>query len=193
MWHVNRIRVLFALALVSAVLPTLCFQTAEEKSARAITTQTQHQNLPNFHQVDTYLYRGAQPTSEGFHELEKMGIKTIISLRSNHSDRDLLLNTHLQLESIPLDTWNVTEADIVHFLKIATNPDRQPVFVHCQHGSDRTGTMCAAYRVVVQGWTKQQALEEMKRPDLGFHAIWGNLPKLIQNLDVEKIKHELPS
>ena len=80
------------------------------------------------------------------------------------------------------------EEDIVRFLRIVTDKNRQPVFVHCLHGADRTGTMCAAYRVVVDGWTKQQAIDEMTKGGYGFHPVWTNLPKLIENLDVEKIK-----
>ncbi|WP_282598360.1 tyrosine-protein phosphatase, partial [Pseudomonas chlororaphis] len=36
-----------------------------------------------------------------------------------------------------------------------------PVLMHCKHGSDRTGLMSAMYRVVVQGWSKEEALNEM--------------------------------
>src|SRR5437762_3225709 len=41
----------------------------------------------NFHQVSAHVYRGAQPTDEGFKNLAKMGVKTIIDLRlpSEHS------------------------------------------------------------------------------------------------------------
>jgi hypothetical protein len=48
--------------------------------------------------------------------------------------------------------------------------------------------MCAAYRVAVDGWTKRQALDEMTQGGFGFHSIWSNLPKLIENLDVENIR-----
>ena len=48
--------------------------------------------------------------------------------------------------------------------------------------------MCGAYRVVVDGWTKQQAIDEMTKGGYGFHPVWANLPRLIENLDVEKIK-----
>ena len=51
--------------------------------------------------------------------------------------------------------------------------------------------MCAAYRVVIDGWTKKQAIDEMTSGGFGFHAIWFNLPQLIENLDVEKIKAKL--
>ena len=41
----------------------------------------QNPNLPNFQKVDEHVYRGAQPTDEGFRELAKLGIKTIVDLR----------------------------------------------------------------------------------------------------------------
>jgi hypothetical protein len=41
--------------------------------------------VPNFHQVSERIYRGAQPTTEGFQELAKMGIKTVVDLRREPS------------------------------------------------------------------------------------------------------------
>ena len=41
--------------------------------------------------------------------------------------------------------------DVVRFLKIVTDPESGSVLVHCLHGADRTGTMCALYRVAVEG------------------------------------------
>jgi protein tyrosine phosphatase (PTP) superfamily phosphohydrolase (DUF442 family) len=149
--------------------------------------------LPNLHKVNDGLYRGAQPTAEGIKELEKLGVKTIVCLRDNHSDKELIGDAKITYEQIPMKTWDIEKDDVVRFLQIATDKSRQPVFVHCQHGSDRTGTMCAAYRVVVEGWTKQQAIDEMKDGGFGFHAIWVHLPKFIEKLDVEKIKAKLTS
>ena len=39
------------------------------------------QGIKNFHQVDQHVYRGAQPSDEGFASLAQMGVKTIIDLR----------------------------------------------------------------------------------------------------------------
>jgi protein tyrosine/serine phosphatase len=50
--------------------------------------------------------------------------------------------------------------DVVKFLQIVTDPEKVPVFVHCQHGADRTGVMAASYRIIVQGWSKDQALRK---------------------------------
>ena len=37
--------------------------------------------INNFHQVDEHVYRGAQPTAEGFKYLAKIGVATVIDLR----------------------------------------------------------------------------------------------------------------
>src|SRR4051794_10704600 len=37
--------------------------------------------VPNFHQVNEHLYRGAQPSDDGFKNLAKLGVKTVIDLR----------------------------------------------------------------------------------------------------------------
>ncbi|MBN2210712.1 MAG: dual specificity protein phosphatase family protein, partial [Sedimentisphaerales bacterium] len=78
--------------------------------------------------------------------------------------------------------------EVVRFLEIVSDPERQPVLVHCQHGADRTGTMCAMYRIVIEGWPKEEALREMTLGGFGFHEVWDNLPDWINELDIESIK-----
>ena len=87
-----------------------------------------------------------------------------------------------------MTTWNTEVKDVVHFLQIVTDSSRTPIFVHCQHGADRTGTVCAIYRITIQGWSKDEAIEEMTKGGFGFHGIWQNLPDYIRKLDVEKNK-----
>jgi len=147
--------------------------------------------VENFHKVSDDLYRGAQPTAEGMKALEKFGIRTVFNLRSLHSDRDELVGTGLMYEHITMTTWNPKHRDFVHFLKTATDPDKTPIFVHCQRGSDRTGTMCAAYRIVVQGWTPQQALDEMTRGGFGFYSGWRDLVACINTLDAERLRKDV--
>jgi len=106
--------------------------------------------LPNLHKVGDNLYRGAQPTAEGFRQLEKMGVKTVVNLRDDYDDRRRMDGTDLACERIPMTAWSVDEAGIVRFLQVAANEENVPVFVHCRRGADRTGLACAIYRVAVQ-------------------------------------------
>ena len=144
--------------------------------------------LPNLHKVSDNLYRGAQPTAEGIKQLEKLGIKTVVNLRSLHSDNNEIKDTELVYEHINMTMWNTEDKDVVRFMQIVTDSNCTPVFVHCKHGADRTGTMCAIYRIALQGWSKDNAVEEMTKGGFGFHSIWQNLPDYVRKLDIEEIK-----
>ncbi len=144
--------------------------------------------VPNLHKVSEALFRSAQPSAEGMRNLKAAGIETIVNLRSFHSDRDEIGDTGLEYEHIYMKAWHPEEEEAVRFLQIVTNPKRSPVLVHCQHGADRTGTMCALYRIAVQGWSKEEALKEMMEGGFGFHGIWQNLIEWINALDIERIK-----
>jgi protein tyrosine phosphatase (PTP) superfamily phosphohydrolase (DUF442 family) len=146
--------------------------------------------LPNLHQVSDTFWRSAQPSAEGMAELPKLGVRTVINLRSLHSDRDEIGQRPLQYEHIRMKAWHAEDEDIVRFLQLVTDTERQPVLVHCQHGADRTGVATAAYRIVVQGWSKDEAIAEMTQGGFGFHTIWGNLVRYVRQLDVERIRRE---
>jgi protein tyrosine phosphatase (PTP) superfamily phosphohydrolase (DUF442 family) len=150
----------------------------------------QMKGVPNLHKVSDRLYRSAQPTAEGMRNLKKMGVQTIVSLRSFHTDRDEIGNTGLAYEHIYMKAWHPEEEEIVRFLQIVTRPERSPVLVHCQHGADRTGTMCAVYRIAIQGWTKEEAVKEMIEGGFGFHGVFANIAPWINRLDIGQIKRK---
>jgi protein tyrosine phosphatase (PTP) superfamily phosphohydrolase (DUF442 family) len=164
-------------------------------------TPVERPGLPNLHMVSSGLYRGAQPTAEGFRELKAMGVRTVLNLRSGHSDLEMVrggtekgsdpFSSGLGYASIPMHAWHPEKEDIVAFLQVVTDPARAPVFVHCEYGADRTGTACAAYRVAVQGWSVDQAVDEMVNGGFGFHAIWRErLSGYLRKLDFEEIKRK---
>jgi protein tyrosine phosphatase (PTP) superfamily phosphohydrolase (DUF442 family) len=146
--------------------------------------------LPNLHRVGKNLYRGAQPTAEGMRELEAMGVKTVLNLRALHSDRDLLEGTGLGYVEIDCEAWDPDEEEVVAFLKAVSDETKGPYFVHCQHGADRTGMMIAIHRVVREGWSKADAIEEMTEGAFGFHPIWSGLPDFVRDLDVEAVRRK---
>ncbi len=146
--------------------------------------------LENFHRVTTNLYRGAQPTTEGAAQLKAMGVKTVINLRAFHSDKDKLAGTGLKGERFHTEPWHAETEDVVRFLKIVTDTNNLPIFVHCQRGADRTGVMCAMYRITVCGWTKEEAIKEMTKGGFEFNPAWKNLVEFVEKADVEEIKRQ---
>lgn len=144
--------------------------------------------IKNCFQVTTNLYRGAQPTAEGMAHLKAMGIKTVINLRAWHSDKDKVAGTGLKSVRFETEPWHGEEEDVVRFLKVVTDTNNLPAFVHCERGADRTGMMCAMYRIVVCGWTKPDAIAEMKNGGFGFNPVWQELITFVEKADVDKIK-----
>jgi len=131
------------------------------------------QELPNFHQVNSQLYRGAQPGSGGVKRLAQMGIKTIVNLRGAD---ELTRAEEAQAGAVGLRYFNVpfqrtgrpTDQQVERVLAILNGAENQPAFVHCQLGADRTGLVIAVYRITHDGWTSEQAQAEAKK--YGLHA-----------------------
>ena len=146
--------------------------------------------LPNLHRVSSRLYRSAQPSAEGMRELPALGVTTVVNLRSLHSDSEEIGTLPLRSEHIRMNAWHPEDEDVVRFLRIVTNPESGTVLVHCQHGADRTGLLVAVYRVVVQGWSKERAIDEMTNGGFGFHPVWKNLVAYLRHLDVARIRAE---
>ena len=147
--------------------------------------------LDNFYRVDQKLYRSAQPTASGMADLEKMGINHVLNLRYFHSDTEEAKLTQVTLHSVPMLAYYLLYPDLVKALRIIDKSD-SPVLVHCLHGSDRTGAVVAAYRMVFQHWSKEKAIEEMERGGFGFHyQLFQNIPDFLRNLDVDKLRKDV--
>ena len=80
------------------------------------------------------------------------------------------------------------DREVVRFLKIIADKERTPVFVHCQRGADRTGIICAMYRIIMQNWDKTEAIDEMTKGGFGFSKGWQSLVDYVQKVDIDKIK-----
>jgi protein tyrosine phosphatase (PTP) superfamily phosphohydrolase (DUF442 family) len=182
--------VLLALMIVAIGLPAGMGAGLPEKRPAAWAQPIVMEGVPNLHRVSDILYRSAQPTAGGMRHLREIGVKTIVSLRSFHSDRDEIEDTSLGYERIAMKTWHPEEEEAIRFLRIVTNRERTPVLVHCQYGADRTGAMCAVFRVAVQRRSKEEALREMTEGGFGFHEIWANLIDWIHSLNIDKIRKE---
>lgn len=93
--------------------------------------------ISNFYQVTTNLYRGAQATPEGFKNLKAIGIKTVINLRAWHSDKDKVAGMGMKSVRFEMEPWHAEENDVVKFLKLVTDTNNLPAFVHCERGTAR--------------------------------------------------------
>lgn len=167
------------LALLFAAAAVAQEPNAAAPAREPLTPRNDIPGLTNYAKVSDALYRGAQPTAEGFAALKKMGIRTVVNLRSFNSDREQLTGLGLQYVHIYCKAWHPEDEDVVKFLQVVSDPKNHPVFVHCQHGADRTGMMAASYRIVEQGWSVEDAAKELGR--FGFHTVWTDIAKYLRD------------
>ena len=174
------------LVLVVASVVSAASGCATSTSARF---PSQSPAIKNFQFVAPGLYRGAQPDAEGIKDLKARGMKTILSLRVpdrvNAWEAKEAVESGLDFISLPLSNYDhPSNSDVREFLKVVTDPTRQPVFVHCRQGQLRTGAVIASYRVLEQGWRADQAYQEAKRYGFDDQYPWYlPLKWFVQELD----------
>ena len=160
--------------------------TARQNSWAQPVTGT---SLSNFYQVAPQIYRSEQPDSKSFKELEAFGIKSVLSLRDHHKDdEEGAKETSLILYQVETSASSISVDNVIAALRIIRDSPK-PILIHCRHGADRTGCICAMYRVVFQNWSKEDAIDEMENGGFGFHGwMFKNIPELIRSADIEVIK-----
>jgi protein tyrosine/serine phosphatase len=158
-----------AVAIAATMTLLSVAQAAQPKGSSSKT------NISNFGCINENFYRGAQPKSKDFADLAAMGVKTIIDLQEDGEpgEQRTVEAAGMKFFRIGMSdsSWPSREkAD--QFLRIVNEPANQPVFVHCHGGRHRAGIMTAIYRMTHDGWTANQAYDEMKQ--YGFEKGFGH-------------------
>jgi len=140
-------------------------------------------HFDNFGVVDIGVYRGAQPDLELLPRLRENGIVSIVNFRN---EEDKIAEEAAAAEAAGLGYFSlpwkgkgeIKPEMIADFLAILDDSANLPVFVHCQRGAERTGTMIAVYRMERHGWTNEEAYAEMNR--YRFRSmLYGNLKRFV--------------
>jgi protein tyrosine/serine phosphatase len=136
------------------------------------------------------LYRSALPTKRQLAHLGDLNIKTVVNLcaADEHEDKEnpkayqvekQFCQEHgLEFVSIPITELLPTDEQVRQFLDVMARhqggsggPSPRcsgygrasgAVLVHCAQGRNRTGMMVAAYRIVMEDWPGEKALQEMR-------------------------------
>lgn len=135
-------------------------------------------DLPNFHQVHPYLYRGGEPSQGGLNKLKQQGIATVIDLRApsliTRKEKVTAEKLGMKYVNLPMGSLAPSKSQVDTFLALTERARKNhndssyknedgPVFIHCAHGSDRTGCMVGIWRVVKDGFSYNQAYREMRK------------------------------
>ncbi|MBW3510142.1 MULTISPECIES: tyrosine-protein phosphatase [Janthinobacterium] len=148
--------------------------------------------VSNLHQVTPVLYRSARLDSSDVAQLQALGVKTVISLRSFHSDTQVLDGSGIRAVRIPINTWAIRDKHVIDTMRaIRAAAQQGPVLLHCLHGADRTGMMAAMYRMLYQDWPREKAIDELKNGGYGYHAVWKNIESYLKRVDVAALRAQI--
>jgi tyrosine-protein phosphatase SIW14 len=172
----NGFRFMRRLLLAALAITAVACASSDD---RAVTTTDQALEAdaepPAFAAVKDGLYRGGHPDRAGLEYLQKLGVGKILSLQQPdgsiiEGDRAAEVAAEqadaaalgLEYVSIPMTSWASASAYDDAWSQIKPLLDRPAgLYVHCEHGKDRTGLVIALERVVLEGWSPEQAHDEM--------------------------------
>ncbi len=173
--------------------PGLCSNARPDAWARRVDSFGT--GLPNLYRVTDDLYRSAQPDADGFRALQGLGVRSVLSLRQTVEDAPIAQGAGLTLHRVPMKSRYVAEkngARVVHALRsLKAALSAGPVLVHCHHGADRTGVICALWRILFEGWSRQSAIDEVIEGGYGFHPIWFNIPRYLREVDLADLRDRI--
>lgn len=145
---------------------------------KPIAVRPELTQIRNFDVVDAEqnILRGGQPTAEQWVLLHKQGITTVLKLNKDSEGSDMpaeLLG--MTVVRIPISMKKellgpVPIGEIKRFWQNGDGdrPALRNVYVHCEHGQDRTGLAVYCYQRQ-QGMSKQKAVDDMFSH--GFHKM----------------------
>ncbi len=176
---VHRRAIGFAAALFAAAI-TFAFVLSTTSARQAplpadSAEKINLQGIANAARVNSMLYRGAQPRLEALPELKKLGIGVIVDFRDDANsiewEKKGVESQGMTFVSIPWSaSKNPSREKVAAFFSTLNDNTGKKIFVHCERGADRTGTMIALYRIAYDHWTPDQAVAEMN----AFHY-WNHL------------------
>jgi protein tyrosine/serine phosphatase len=145
-----------------------------------------NKDIPRFQMIDMGLYRGGQPKSAGFEYLKRSGIKTVINLRTENDEEQIVKELGMNYIHIPISIkpWSkIPDHAIDQYFKVLNDPSNYPIFFHCRRGADRTGALAGFYRIAVQGWDPKRAYDEAR--DIGMRWWFPKIKKQINKFKVQ--------
>lgn len=153
--------------------------------------------LPNFFKLSENIYSGGQPDGErGFQSLQRLGVKTIISVDGARPDVETARRYGLRYVHLPIGYDGCPRPRALEIAR-AVRDLPKPVYIHCHHGKHRGPAAAAIARIVVDGISHEQAIAEMKRAGtdpryVGLYADVQNFRKP-SRAELDRASNKFPS
>ncbi len=119
-------------------------------------------DLPAFGPLESWLFRGGQPTREGYKWLASHGFHCVVDLRT-HEESQEMAESAPEIEPVHIPVKNHHPPTIAQarqwLLLCQRHRTDGKMYVHCNDGHGRASTFAMLVRIA-QGWDLQRAMEE---------------------------------
>lgn len=144
-----------------------------------------------FYQLSPTLYRSALPETDDLADLQQRGINTVVNFYQQ-SDDAWLGDSAMRRVHIPLRGDRVTDTEVIAALRaIRAGEQNGGVLVHCKHGQNRTGLIIGMYRIIYDGWSRDEAMTEMIEGGFGTAERMEDAISYLNRVDVGKVKQAI--
>ncbi|TYZ62288.1 hypothetical protein PybrP1_006969 [[Pythium] brassicae (nom. inval.)] len=123
-----------------------------------------------FSSVQQGLFRGAYPTLKNFRFLQRLRLRSIVSVTPEPPTADLaafcaaenVALHHFYAEKFTSDNVTVSPATVSQILQLLVKQEHLPLYLHCLDGANVTGIIIMVLRKL-QNWTKVATVSEFCR------------------------------
>src|SRR4051812_38380013 len=133
--------------------------------------------LENFFALATNLFSGGSPNGdEGFATLEKVGIKTIITVDGAQPDLERAHAHGIRYVHLPHGYDGIPAQTQLQLIKAAETVEG-PVYIHCHHGQHRGPVAAAVVCMAEKNWSAVEAEAWLRKVGTGtnFQGLYGTV------------------
>jgi protein tyrosine phosphatase (PTP) superfamily phosphohydrolase (DUF442 family) len=161
--HIILVTSLFAFSAPVGAFGPQTKQETQSPKARAMGRKLDERGVPNFGEVTPTLYRGGLLSVTGLKALKKVGVNVVVDAHANSKhEKEEVESLGMKYVAIPWHCPWPRDEVFAKFLQVVHDNKGKKIFVHCRLGDDRTGMMVAAYRMAEEGWSADEAMNEME-------------------------------
>jgi len=150
------------LAVFLSVALSGCGVTEKEEKGTDEIEKLSVEGVNNVYRLSPRIITGGQPNGEaGFAELQKLGVKTIVSVTDVTPDEEAAKKYGMKYVHVPMDYEGISPEQREKILGAATETS-EPVYIHCNSGRNRGATAAAICLIGVEGKSNEEAILWMR-------------------------------
>ena len=117
--------------------------------------------VQNVYRLSPRILTGGKPEGEtGFSELQKLGVKTIVSVEDTPPDEETAKRYGLTYVHVPM-TYEGISSEQRETILSAAGATSEPVYLHCNSGRNRGATAAGICLIGIEGKSNEEAIDWM--------------------------------